>query len=123
MAMDPNEIAAQLKIELEKERARIQQLQDDKDTLIAEFTNITNFDDAKAEVQKRVKDDLLPSALIQLDMLMNNADSESVRASIAKWVAELVITGKVDTAGNSELGGILRGLQKNDKKPQPDHED
>jgi len=70
-----------LKVQVERDR-----ISKEKAALLEEFVTATD-EEAPEKVWKNIRAEM-PDALQILSNLMHNADSESLRASIAKWYVE-----------------------------------
>lgn len=105
---------------LQEELARLKKKEDDLDNtrqaLQQEFAKATNPDDI-ANVARNAIRDIMPDAVMQLKTLINYAESESVRASLSKFV---IATGldksKIEDASSSDLNRLLEQLAQNDEQ-------
>jgi hypothetical protein len=110
---------------LQEELARLAKKEDELDktrkALQSEFAKATNPDDI-ANVDRNAIRDIMPDAVMQLKTLINYAESESVRASLSKFV---IATGldksKIEDGSSSDLNELLKQLAANDtpaEKPE-----
>ena len=104
--------AVSLQAIIEEERDKRVAAENLAQSLVEEFTSCNDFDDVRNKFRDKIKE-IAPFALVNIVNMMNNADSESVRANLNKWVLEWAMNDKIDTNGN-ELQALLKGLSKND---------
>jgi len=106
--------------ELLKEQSK---LEADKQALIEEFTKEivekgTLFSDE--DVKGKIKE-VLPDAFVALQSLINNSESDAVRANLVKFVFEIALAElkqeKKDN-GPSTVEDLVKELSKNDTKKQ-----
>jgi hypothetical protein len=94
-------------------QAEIDRLNAANEALVQEFTK-----DSTSCTPERVHEkvtELVPNALTQLEFMLNHAKSESVRASIARYILDIKLDKKgLGDSPDAELGKILAGLKKND---------
>lgn len=99
--MDTSKNAALLlQQELEAAKRQVASLQEEKQALQQEFSNEKDFEEAKNLTKRELKDALLPDSLAQAKFLLNSAESESVRAGLAKFFITLVLSPKIE--GNAD---------------------
>jgi hypothetical protein len=63
--------------------------------------------------------DLAPDALNIIGALMKHSESDSVKASLSKWVVELLLSDRLTDSGEETLRGLMGQLAKNDEKASP----
>ena len=114
--LDPEQVASLLNEELESERAKSAELERSKQALIEEFNKANTHDEVLEAAQKGIKD-LLPKAILQMGHLLQYAESESVRASLSKYITDTVITHKIEGEGTSEIKTLLKQLANNPTGP------
>lgn len=101
-------------------KKEIAQQEADKAALIKEFTSGTRARRGEMMTVKEVREKiskLLPNAFEQLTHLLTNAESESVRVSLAKYVFEVhekLEASDVDTPEG--LAGLMRELSGDSAK-------
>lgn len=100
---------------VEEERSKRIEAENMAQALIEEFSSCSDFDDVRKIFRDKIKE-FAPAALINIMSLANSAESESVRASLNKWVVEWAMSDKIDNAG-SELGDLLKKLQNQPTGP------
>lgn len=115
---DPNVLANMLQEELEKERKAREDAEAANKALVEEFAKANTPDEVLEVAQKGIKD-LLPSAIGTMRHLLEYSESDSVKASLSKYITESVLTHKVEGDGNNEIKELLKQLTDNDNKPQP----
>lgn len=94
---------------VEEQQAKIDEQEQYMKALVEEFTSCSDFDDVRKKFREEIKR-FAPAALVNIINLSNNAESESVRANLNKWVLEWAMSDKIDTQG-SELAGLLKELK------------
>lgn len=75
-----------------------------------EFASCNEFDDVRKLFREKIKE-FAPQALINIVSMANGAESESVRASLNKWVLEWAMSDKID-GSNDEISNLLKALKK-----------
>ena len=102
--------AVSLQAIIEEERTKRVEAENLAQSLVEEFTSCNDFDEVRNTFRDKIKE-LAPMAIVNIVQLMNNADSESVRANLNKWVLEWAMSEKID-GSDSELKTFLKDLQK-----------
>lgn len=120
--MNPEEVAAFLSNELDKERMLREDAEAANRALIEEFSKAGTMDEVLEVAQKGIKD-LLPIAIATMRNLLTSSDSDSVRAGLSKYVTDTVLTHKVEGEGNKEIRDLIAGLAANDPAPTPVNND
>jgi hypothetical protein len=110
--LEPEQVAALLQEELNKERNARLELERTRDALVQEFSKANTHDEVLEVAQKGIKD-LLPDAILQMGHLLQHAESESVRAGLSKYITDSVLTHKIEGEGNSEIKNLLKELANN----------
>ena len=113
--MEPIDKASELGKLLEKERNRVTELEANNRALVAEFSKADSYEDTLKIAREAIKD-ILPLAITTVKSLIASADSESVRASLSKYVMDTVLSNKLDSGSNSDVADLLKNLAKNDPK-------
>lgn len=80
--------------------------------LVEEFTSTSDFEEVRQKFREKLKE-FAPAALINIINLANNAESESVRANLNKWVLDWAMSDKIENTG-SDLAKLLKDLQTKD---------
>lgn len=106
-----NEAATNLQAIIEEERQKRIDAENMSQALIEEFRSCNDFDDVRTLFKDKVRE-IAPQALINITMLMNTAESESVKANLNKWVLEWAMSDKIDGSG-SEISKLIDQLKKN----------
>lgn len=94
---------------LDDERKRREEAEKNLKALVEEFTSCNDFDDVRKKFREKVAE-IAPVALTNIIQLMNNAESESVRAGLNKWVLEWAMSEKIE-GKDSDLQKFLKELQ------------
>jgi len=110
--LTPQEIAASLANQLQTERELRGQAEADLEALRSEFKNTSSEEEAIKLARSKIEE-MLPIALITMESLMANSDSDSVRSSISKFVVSSVLDKKLEDKDNTELKSLLTQLQAN----------
>lgn len=105
-----NGAAASLQQIIEQEREKRIEAENFAKALVEEFTSCNDFDEVRQKFREKIRD-VAPRALINIVDLADNAESESVKASMNKWILEWAMSDKID-GGDSELKNLLKGLEK-----------
>lgn len=114
--MDTSQNAAiSLQQVVDEQQRKLKEQQDYIQALVEEFTNCDDFEDVRIKFRDEIKK-FAPTALVNIINLANNAESESVQASLNKWIVEWVMSDKIDATG-SELTKLLKGISKQDAQP------
>lgn len=112
--MTPEESAKILQEEMARLRAKEEELDNTRKALQSEFA-AANDPDKVANAARNAIRDIMPDAVIQMKTLVNYAESESVRASLAKFI---IATGldktKFEDGSSSDLKDLLAQLTAND---------
>lgn len=110
--MTPEESAKILQEEIARLRAREEETERTRKALLEEFSK-ANDPDEVANVARNAIRDLMADAVLQMGFLINHAESESVRASLSKFV---VATGldknKFEDQSSSDLRELLKQLSE-----------
>lgn len=114
--MAPEEKADALKQALEEQRLINERLQKDNKALAEEFANAGGDYEATVEVARKGLAGMLELAVTTAESLLLNAESESVRASMSKFVIDTVISGKLDAQPEGEIKNLLKKLADNDEE-------
>lgn len=96
---------------LEAERQKSQSLAKTNAALIQEFGSADTYEE-QLKIAKDAIKDILPTAIQTLNELIVSSDKDSVRASLAKYVVDAVLSGKLDSDADSEVARMLRELGK-----------
>lgn len=110
--MEPDEqkrAANLLQQVVDEQQAKIEEQDKYMKALVEEFSSCGDFDDVRKKFREEIKK-FAPAALVNIMNMANNAESESVRANLNKWVLEWAMSDKIDTQG-SELAGLLKELK------------
>lgn len=94
-------------------------LEAQKKALIEEFRKNVPVDWSADDIKEKLRTSLLPTAWHRIEYLLANAESESVQASLAKYVVSIAI-GQIkitddNDPGRDELNNLLSELM--DKNP------
>lgn len=112
--MAPEDHAKLLQEELARIRAREEELERTRKALAEEFAD-ANDPDAIAKVARNAIKRIMPKAITQMEQLIEYAESESVRASLARFViAAGLDKTKFEDSSSSELKELLKQLAAND---------
>lgn len=95
---------------IEEERTKRIEAENYTKALIEEFTSCNGFEEVRNKFREKIKEHA-PAALVNIVNLANNAESESVRANLNKWILDWAMSDKIDNSG-SELNGLLNELRK-----------
>lgn len=98
---------------LEAERARSQQLETDNAALVEEFNKADTYED-QLEIAKEAIAEILPMAISTTKSLIANG-TDSVRASLSRYVMETVLSGKLQESSDRTVAGLLQALADNGK--------
>lgn len=113
--MDTTDTSANLLQQaLVAEQAKVQQLAQANRALIEEFSKADTYEE-QLEIAKKAIKDILPKAIETVNELIISGESESVRASLSKYVLDSVLSGKLDKSADNEIAGLLRLLADNGK--------
>lgn len=118
MAEEPNKDAAPsttslLQQALEDERKRSQQLEANNKALVEEFSKADTYED-QLEIAKDAIAEILPMAISTTKSLIANG-TDSVRASLSRYVMETVLSGKLQQSSDTAVAGLLQALAENGK--------
>lgn len=113
MSMDPKDVAANLNAALAEQTERANRAEADKQAIISEFAKAGTRDEAIEKARDFIEESL-PEAIITLRSLMASSDSDSVRASAAKFVVQTVIDRKLESGENNEIKDLLTKLAVNE---------
>lgn len=97
---------------LEAERIKSERLEIDKAALVAEFSKAGTYAE-QLEIAKEAIKAILPTAIATLEDLISNANSESVRASLSKYVMDAVLSGSLDRNSDASVADLLLKLSEN----------
>lgn len=100
--------------ELARAQAELTRTQNERDALRQEFQSESTFEEVIAVAKREFKDSIAPDAINQIKFLINNAESESVRASLSKWTLDLILSNKIEGNPDDTFGKLLKGLTKSD---------
>lgn len=106
---------AALQAILEEEKQRRIDAENMAQALVEEFRTCGDFEEVRTKFRDKVKE-FAPAALINIINMANGAESESVRASLNKWIIEWAMSDKIDNPGG-ELAGLLNKLKKQPTGP------
>lgn len=112
--------ASQLQQIVDQERLRNQELLEANKALVEEFSKADTYEE-QTQVAKNAICDILPSAIINMKQILGDNKNENTvgtRASLSKYVLETVLGGKLDKAGESAVGELLKKLAENDTKTE-----
>jgi hypothetical protein len=93
---------------LEDERKRSKQLEEDNRALITEFNQADTYED-QLEIAKDAIAEILPMAISTTKSLIANG-TDSVRASLSRYVMETVLSGKLQSSSDKTVAGLLQAL-------------
>jgi hypothetical protein len=96
---------------LEDERKRSKQLEEDNRALITEFNQADTYED-QLEIAKDAIAEILPMAISTTKSLIANG-TDSVRASLSRYVMETVLSGKLQSSSDKTVAGLLQALAEN----------
>lgn len=114
--MSPEDSANILKQEIERLRTRERELEDSRKALQQEFAKANDPESVVKTAREAIRD-IIPDAVIQLKTLINHAESESVRASLSKFVISAGLDkGKFEDDSGSELKDLLAKLSQEPAK-------
>ena len=113
--MAPEDKAHELQRIIDEQRAINVQLMQDKKALTEEFAKASTYDET-VEVARKGIANMLELAVTTAERLLANATSESVQASMSKFVIETVISGKLDMQPEGEIKNLIKRLADNDPK-------
>jgi hypothetical protein len=113
--MAPEEKATELQRIIDEQRVINDQLTKDKNALAEEFAKAGTYDETVDVARKGIAE-MLELAVTTAKNLLVNATSESVQASMSKFVIETVISGKLDIQPEGEIKNLLKRLADNDPK-------
>jgi len=111
MTDDPN--AALLAKTIAEHENLITSLKADNAALRQEFAKAGTYEET-VEVAKNAIADLLELSITTTKQLIASADSESVRASLSKFVIDSVLTGKLDAKADASIADLIKKLADND---------
>lgn len=117
--MAPEEKATELQRIIDEQRASYEQLVKDKNALAEEFAKAGTYDETVDVARKGIAN-MLELAVTTAERLLANATSESVQASMSKFVIETVISGKLDQQPEGEIKNLIKRLADNDEKFKED---
>lgn len=107
--------AEMLKQAIEGQAATIKQLQDDKKALQEEFAKASTYDET-VEVARKAIADMLELSITTMNEILANGEKEAVRAGLAKFVVESVISGKLNNEPEGEIKNLIKRLAEGDEK-------
>lgn len=107
--MNQDDRAKMLQEQLDVTREELKRSEREKKALVAEFAAADTYEDT-LRIAKEAIADMLGLAITTTKQLLANAESESVRASLSKYVMDTVISGKLDDATDESLSKILQEL-------------
>lgn len=107
--MNQDDRAKLLQQALDDARAEVEQVKREKEALVAEFANAETYEDT-LRIAKDAIADMLSLAITQTKMLLANAESESVRSGLAKYVIDTVVSGKLDRANDENISKLFDKL-------------
>lgn len=113
--MAPEEKASELARLLEEERLKSERLAKDNQALKEEFAKAETYEET-VEVARKGIANMLELAVTTAENLLLNAESESVRASLSKYVIDTVVSGKLDAQPEGEIKNLLKKLAENDEE-------
>jgi uncharacterized coiled-coil protein SlyX len=92
------------------QQAKIEEQQKYMEALVSEFSECRDLEAVRTKFRDKVTE-FAPAALVNIISLANNAESESVRGSLNKWIIEWAMNDKIDGQA-SELKKLLEGITK-----------
>lgn len=101
--------AVSLQQVVDEQQQKLKEKEDYIKALVEEFTQCSDLDEARATFRNKIKE-FAPQALVNIINLAMTAESESVRASLNKWVLDWTMSDKIDSSG-SELTTLLNQLK------------
>jgi len=108
--MSPEESGDLLKQEIARLRAKELSQQETIEALKSEFADAVDSEAISRTARKAIRD-LMPQAIVQMGMLINNAESESVRASLSRFVIAVGLDkAKIEDSDSQELRTLLKDL-------------
>jgi hypothetical protein len=96
---------------LKDEQKRSKQLEEDNRALITEFNQADTYED-QLEIAKDAIAEILPMAISTTKSLIANG-TDSVRASLSRYVMETVLSGKLQQSSDKTVAGLLQALAEN----------
>lgn len=115
--LTPQQIADELKAQLDIEREARKRAEDNALAIAQEFNQVSSVEQAQKLTLDKIAE-LVPKALTRIEYLMSNSSSDAVQANLSKWAVDAVLSGKLDKDSGSELGKLMKKLAENDK-PKP----
>lgn len=116
--MAPEQKAELLQQTISSLQADLQREREAKEALIAEFSKAETYEE-QVQVAKDAIAELLPEAVTTMKSLMANSDKDAVRAGLAKYVFETVLSGKLQESGNKTVDELLRKLTEQPTSETP----
>ena len=112
--MDTEDYANSLQAEIDRLRRKEEENEKTLKALHEEFAN-ANDPDAIAQVARKAIVDTMPQAIATMRELVEHAESESVRASLARFVVAAGLDkSKFEDSSSSDLKELLKQLAAND---------
>lgn len=103
-----------MQAELERLRRKDEEQTRTIQSLKEEFTD-ANSPEAISQVARKAIIDIMPKAIIQMGLLIEYAESESVRASLSRFVIACGLDpSKFEDKGSESLAALVKELAKND---------
>lgn len=106
---DKTDSASLLQQALEAEQKKNQQLADANTALVQEFSDADSYSE-QLDIAKKAIKKILPKAIETVNEILISGESEGVRANLAKYVLDSVLTGKLDRDADGEVAGLLKKL-------------
>jgi hypothetical protein len=113
--MAPEDRAAELQKALAEERARSTRLEADKKAIAEEFADAAGDYDKTIQAARNGIAGMLELAVTTAEQILVNGDTDSVRASMSKFVIEAVLSGKLEREVEGEIKSLIKRLADNDE--------
>lgn len=112
MAKTPEDSAQLLQQMLEEEQRRVTELENANRALVEEFSNAGTYEE-QMEVAKKAIAEALPMAVQTIKQLLASADSDNVRASLAKYVIGTVLDNKLGSGAQNDVRKLIEKIAAN----------
>jgi hypothetical protein len=97
---------------LAAEEKKSKQLAEANIALVQEFNNAGDYSEQVTIAKDAIKK-ILPKAIETLQEIIITGEKEAVRANLAKYVVDAVLSGKLDANADAEVANLLRALAEN----------
>lgn len=109
---DAQDVASLLQQQIQVEKERADRAEAEKKAIYEEFSKAGDDKEKAIETARTFLASSLPDAILQIRHLMQTSESDSVRASLSKFVVTSVLDHKLEDRENTELKALLTQLQQ-----------